>query len=667
MIKFFEELLDLVDAPEEFITVKGSFAFYLDPVIKGVVPYHTCSVIISCYENAKKQEFVDFDVRWYKIIGNDTYEYKDYTERYYHCNASDADVKIKAVVTSKDPRFPGVAYFSMGPMLLDPILKPEVEGMLLNSEAFFVVNVLEDDSEKLLPNLSSILIRKPFMGIHFDSHLARRDRHPGRFDDIELNVETDLSLKVRADPFAISTMTISSMQASPATTGEPKERELKIKFDSRMQRDIFYIYFKLMRMLRAKIIMEIKEEFEVIMTLPWIFLNQTKNSLTEDSQEFHNLFSFDLVREQLKSMVRLNKELNEENTALIDTMDILEADFDLATKEYQNLLEDSKKNVTKNLRKYEKSGLSILQESSMVIDDVRSKTKKKKKEIEANLVQEIRQTQEDIDSIKAANELFKKEIEKYKSMTSKLEVDSPPKLESIQISAIVVSSRHQKGDDFQAEMSKRTLLDNMRRYNHRLTKKIQEFKELNGLLNEERRQFEESFESSTYLTGLGMDKEVHKQYLLKIIAYFHTRNSDFAEQIRLKRAMENREIKTTVLLKLLDEPEEIQTFRSFAPQRSATSGLNSSQLTTGPTDEQLEAEQVERLQAEIKMRNEESLRLDTELKNISTRNSMFEREIRKAQDFVRLQREEGLDNKLFNLESQLKEVRDEIELLENLK
>jgi hypothetical protein len=207
----------------------------------------------------------------------------------------------------------------------------------------------------------------------------------------------------------------------------------------------------------------------------------------------------------------------------------------------------------------------------------------------------------------------------------------------------------------------------MRRYNHRLTKKIQEFKELNGLLNEERRQFEESFESSTYLTGLGMDKEVHKQYLLKIIAYFHTRNSDFAEQIRLKRAMENREIKTTVLLKMLDEPEEIQTFRSFAPQRSATSGLNSSQLTTGPTDEQLEAEQVERLQAEIKMRNEESLRLDTELKNISTRNSMFEREIRKAQDFVRLQREEGLDNKLFNLESQLKEVRDEIELLENLK
>ena len=303
----------------------------------------------------------------------------------------------------------------------------------------------------------------------------------------------------------------------------------------------------------------------------------------------------------------------------------------------------------------------------MVIDDVRSKTKKKKKEIEANLVQEIRQTQEDIDSIKAANELYKKEIEKLKFMPSKLEADSPPKLENIQISAIVVDSRDQKGDDFQAEMSKRTLLDNMRRYNHRLTKKIHEFKELNGLLNEERRQFEESFESSTYLTGLGMDKEVNKQYLLKIIAYFHRRNSDFAELIRVKRATENREIKATVLRKLLDEPEDVQTFRSFAPQKSATFAMSSSMLSSGPTDEQLEAEQVERLQTEIKMRTEESLRLDTELKNISTRNSMFEREIRKAQDFIRLQREEGLDNKLFNLESQLKEVKDEIELLENLK
>lgn len=438
MIRFLEGLLDLAEPPQEFVTVKGDFSFFLDPVIKGVVPYHTCSIVITCYENGHKKDFVDFEIKWYKIIGSDTYEYKDYTEKYYHCNASDADVKIKALITSKDPKFPGTAYFTIGPMQLDPILKPEVEGMLLNSEAFFAVNVLTDNEEKLLPNLSSILLKKPFLTLHFDSHLARRERQQGRFDDIVVNLETDLSLKVRADPFAISTMVISTQNQTESPGEVATSREVKVKFDSRMQRDIFYIYFKLMRMLRAKIIAEIKEEFELIMRLPWIFLNQTKSSLTEDSEEFHNLFSFDLIREQLKAMVRLNKDLNEENTALIDTMDILEADFDLATKEYQNLLEDSRKNVTKNLRKYEKSGLSILQESSMVIDDVRSKTKKKKKEIEANLVREIRQTQEDIDSVKAANELYKKEIDKYKSRPQRSDADSPPKLESIQVSAIVV-------------------------------------------------------------------------------------------------------------------------------------------------------------------------------------------------------------------------------------
>jgi hypothetical protein len=216
-------------------------------------------------------------------------------------------------------------------------------------------------------------------------------------------------------------------------------------------------------------------------------------------------------------------------------------------------------------------------------------------------------------------------------------------------------------------MTKRTLQDNMRRYNHRLAKKIQELKELNGELNEGRRQFEESFESSTYLAGLGMDKEVHKQYLLKVIAFLHGLNADFAELIRIRRAMDNAELKTFVLRKLLDEPEELPQNPSFALQKSATFGLSSSQLSAGPSDEQLDAEQADRLQAELRMRTEEGLRLDTELKNITTRNAMFERETRKAQDFIRLQREEGLDNKLFNLESQVKEVRDEIELLESLK
>ena len=166
-----------------------------------------------------------------------------------------------------------------------------------------------------------------------------------------------------------------------------------------------------------------------------------------------------------------------------------------------------------------------------------------------------------------------------------------------------------------------------------------------------------------------MDKEVHKQYLLKIIAFFHNRNSDFSDLIRIKQVINNRELKTSVLLRLLDEPEETPSSRSFALQKSATFGIASSQVNVSgsPTDEQLEAEQVDRLEAEIKMRTEESLRLDTELKNIGTRNATFEREIRKAQDFIRLQREEGLDNKLFNLESQLKEVRDEIDMLESLK
>ena len=88
-------------------------------------------------------------------------------------------------------------------------------------------------------------------------------------------------------------------------------------------------------------------------------------------------------------MVRMNKDLNEENTTLLDSVDLLEADLDSSVKEFRKLLEDGKNKTTKNIRAFEQKSKSIIRESSVIIDDVKQKNKKKKKELEQSQIAEI--------------------------------------------------------------------------------------------------------------------------------------------------------------------------------------------------------------------------------------------------------------------------------------
>ena len=432
---------------EDTVRMKGEISYYVDTVIKGVPPYHTCSIVLSCFEDSKKAESIDFEVKWYKVIGNEVYMIKDYNEKYYHVNASDVDVVIKAGITSKESHHSGVATFLFGPVALDPILKPEIEGMLYNADSYFSVNLMKNDDIKVLPNICSLKIHKPYFSIEFDQHLSIREKNPSKWDKVKLNIEKDNDLKMKADSSNINNVIIiynennSSLDDifndAPDDQEDKKLRTLTFKFDSRMQRDIFYIYFKLMRILRSKILVDIKNEYDSLINVPWLFINKYQNTRSSDSYNaYENNLSYDLVREELKSMIRLNKELNEENITMIDTVDILEADLDLAAHEFRRLIEDSKGGNRKNLKNYEKSGISILQESSMVVDDLRNKTKKNKKDIEKSIIEDIRYTKEDIESIKKENDMLMREIDKYKNAPSKGGKNNP--MDSLQVSAIMV-------------------------------------------------------------------------------------------------------------------------------------------------------------------------------------------------------------------------------------
>lgn len=434
MLEYLENLLLGEDMQRDLMACHGSFSFFLEPVIKGTLPLHSCSIVITCYESRDRQKPIDFDIKWCKIIGENIYEVRDYHEHYYHVNPADIDLKIRVIISSKNPKYPGTAYLTLGPIELDGAVKPELEGMLINKASFFKVFVVSIDDKRVPPNLSLLRIEKPYLYLTFDQHIIDRAADPSQYGPMVFNFESDNDVRVKVDSENINNILVNYKDIAG------KDVLLKAKFDSRMQRDIFYIYLKLMRILKADIIHKQIGQYEDVLKLPWNLLNITLLD-GDTSRKYLTLersFGFDLIRDNLKSMVRMNKELNEENTTLLDSVDLLEADLEASVKEFRNLLEDGKNKVTKNIRAYEQKSKSIIRESSVIIDDVKNKDKRKKKELEQSHIQEMQLVQDDVDALKKVNELLKKEIEIYKGSPTAKQQSGAGQADDKYITAMVI-------------------------------------------------------------------------------------------------------------------------------------------------------------------------------------------------------------------------------------
>lgn len=403
--------------PEDPIVVRGDFNFFIDPVIQGTIPNHTISVTITCFQNNRKEAPIDFDIKWCKILNEDVYEVKDYKVPYYHANPADIDLKIRAIVTSRDPSYPGTAILTIGPIILDGTLKPELEGLVLNKSSYFSIGVLSINEERIQPNMSVVQINKPFITLNFDSKFVARQKNRELWQPITLDFETDPHVKIKTDINNVNNVLL---------TCKPDHFEaisvLKLKFDSRMERDIFYIYLKLMRILKSSIIEDSLLEYDRYLEAPWSIMQMNVDKLGLGIVGYEHLNQFDLVREFLKEMVRVNKQLNEENISLLDSADILEQDLHMAVKEYRALLDDAKMSAQtkkkigrQEMSRYEKSNQSIIQESSMIVDGVKVKDKRKKKEMEIEMIEKRRELEDDIAHEKRIGDALRREIDSIKS------------------------------------------------------------------------------------------------------------------------------------------------------------------------------------------------------------------------------------------------------------
>jgi len=165
---------------------------------------------------------------------------------------------------------------------------------------------------------------------------------------------------------------------------------------------------------------------------------------------------------------------------------------------------------------------------------------------------------------------------------------------------------------------------------------------------------EESIASNTYQVGLGMDGEVHRQYVLGLISHFEGLNREMVEMVSLKNKLNNNEVK-------------LEIYREIIENRSSSAGEGREDTLRASTHTATFGQgegQGERLEQQLLALGEESRRLETDLKNVGMRTQMLEKEAKKQREWIRGKTEERLDEKILDLEGQVKDILDEIRLVQ---
>lgn len=415
MIELFESLLlgeNLDEQKANRVELVGNYGFYIEPSIVGFQGVHTSTVVLAVYADPSKKKPLEFSVKWSKILNNEPYEMEKYHEKHYHFTPSDIDLKIRAAITCHDPKYPGVGYLYVGPIEIDRSLLPEIEGLVLNLKGSFKIRALARDKHNLKPNNSLIRIDKPYLIINFDPDLedmVLNNSELPAFLPIEINFETDHSIKVRVDNYSTTNVVISFKD-------EQGENRLVVQFDSRERRDTFYICLRLLRSIKTTFLDRLVSEYDTLLTAAW---SPVQTEVSDDEDEpvgelgLYEILRHDSIREHLRSMLRVKQELSMENLALTDSLQVMEDDLNSSAKQFSSLIEDVKNKKVRSLVRYKKSVSALGEMSFSILGDIKKGIKKGgDQHVQPQI--STKEMTEEIKKIKEANVLLRKDLENLK-------------------------------------------------------------------------------------------------------------------------------------------------------------------------------------------------------------------------------------------------------------
>lgn len=144
MFDFFKELVNggEEDVNKDFITFEYEVPFYIEPHIKGDLPYQDTSITLRGFSDKSKTQPLPITCKWYRVVDTRNYEIKDNPEQdTYHINAYDVGSYLKVSVKAKG--YKEWTVIKIGPILLNPRLLPELEHSLLANDGLYNVKIVK--------------------------------------------------------------------------------------------------------------------------------------------------------------------------------------------------------------------------------------------------------------------------------------------------------------------------------------------------------------------------------------------------------------------------------------------------------------------------------------------------------------------------------------------
>lgn len=360
-MNFFSSIFGGDDNRElNYLKVTGKYSFHVEPIVKGILPYHSSSVMITCHKDSRKLCPIDFKCEWYRLIEDRQYKIEDLEEKSYHFTPYDIGISIKVVVSSMSVEFPGHAHIVFGPIKMDYVIRPQIKDLVIAGKGEFnvklvqydelMVNDVTDFENKVLLNRNEIVIVL----------LAHQNVEP-----CMLHVPFEKSIAFRLEPDNYDSKTLSIIFDQ-----EERERHVKVQFPNCVIKDIFIMSMRVIKSLRVSCITDMVNNYGKILSKEWL----PKKLNPEDGDEYFERFQADTasIKTALKMTVTANKELSAENEELHEYIEIIEADLAFSIKEFASLLQEMKTKSAIDVKRYEESNRSIAADSSQVLANLRN-------------------------------------------------------------------------------------------------------------------------------------------------------------------------------------------------------------------------------------------------------------------------------------------------------
>jgi hypothetical protein len=274
----------------------------------------------------------------------------------------------------------------------------------------------------------------------FDSKLLDHSKtvelaRQGLFNTVTLDVETDKSLKARIDNKSVTNIFLGY------TDNNEEDHKVIIKFPSRNHRDIFYIYLRLVRSIKTTFMEKLLRDYDVLLRAPWSIVHlETDEDEDEDPGDpgFEMYLLYDLIRENLRYHVRINRDVSLQNADLLQNLEVLDYQLRFA-KYYCEKYTRKAADPRTDLRKVDASIKSFLDESAMIIEgqkDDREKRRKREPNPDGSFLgqninreAELRQMTAELHSLRDAVQQIRKQIKQAGGIHA-LEVQSGPFVEN---------------------------------------------------------------------------------------------------------------------------------------------------------------------------------------------------------------------------------------------